>query len=195
MTLNPSPWLHHVWQRMARAVQQSFLGTSMVANVDDLRDWAARMRETPPALQVQTEVRLMATGMAIVAMLLCVERLFYLLSVPGALLNNVAALAPSRWCLIGPFALAIAGTVPHLWTLLFAPRLLGEKHFRTVASISCVLSAVAWFYLAVLAQGLDVGGLEWAYEVRMSMMLFVAGVNAVSVNSQQIREELNAAHD
>jgi hypothetical protein len=46
--------------------------------------------------------------------------------VPGALLNGVAALAPSRWCVIGPFAITIAGVLPHLFTLVFMPGLLGR---------------------------------------------------------------------
>lgn len=182
----------NIFKRFAEGVVQSFLGTAMLVRVDDLRRYIASAPSWPLD-QDRTEVRLQAGFITAVFLLLLFEPIFYIFAVPNALITRVSSLAYSPWCVIGAFGLAVVFTLPHLWTLMFRPDLLGRKVFRRWATFSALGAAVTWMVLANMAVRLDFGGLHWAYAIRAFVALFIGGIFAFSVNAQQMREHFNAA--
>ena len=173
--------------RMAKG----FFGTAMLMQVDELRRYIAAAPSLPID-QDRAEVRIQAAFITMVFLLLLVEPIFYLYAVPDALISRVSALAPSKWCVVGAFGLALLGALPHLWTLLWRPDLLQVQRYRVWAALSALLASIDWIVLANLAVPLDVGGLEWAYCIRALVTLCIAGIYGFSVNAQQMREHLNA---
>lgn len=179
--------------RMLRNLRDSFLGTAMLVHVDDLRRYIA-LAPSLPLDQDRAEVRLQAGFITGVFLLLLVEPIFYIFEVPGSMISRVSALAWSSWCVIGSFALSFLAALPHLFTLIFRPDLLAIRHPRRWAAFAALGAAVTWMVLANMAVPLDVGGLEWAYGIRAIVCLFIAGIFGFSVNAQQMREHLHAAH-
>lgn len=184
--------MHALFKRLGSGIAQSFLGTAMLVRVDDLRRYIASAPSLPID-QDRAEVRLQAGFIALVFMLLLAEPVFYIFTVPDALISRVSAMAYSRWCVVGAFGVAFLGAVPHLYTLIFRPDLLNHKAFRTAAAFSAVIAAITWIVLANRAVRLDVGALEWVYAIRALVSLCIAGIFAFSVNAQQMREHFDAA--
>lgn len=188
------PSLRAAWQRIRAGVAASVFGTAMIHTVADLR---AYVRQAPSFIRNQdrAEVRVQAIFIAAVFLLLLVEPLYYIHTVPGAMISKVASTAASRWFLTAAFALSFVGMLPHLWTLVCRPDLLAVQWYRIWATFSALGASITWVVLANLAVPMDVGGLEWAYGVRALATLCIAGIYAFSVNAQQLREVFNAPHD
>jgi len=191
---NQFHWMRSAWHRARASLAESFLGSSMLVHVDDLRRYIAAAPSLPHN-QDRAEVRLQASFITAVFLLLLAEPIYYIFTVPDAMLTRVTSLAWSRWCVVGSFGLCFLGAVPHLFTLLFRPDLLAVRHPRRWAAGAAVGAAVTWMVLANMAVPLDVGGVEGAYVIRAVVCLFIAGIFAVSVNAQQMREYINAAND
>lgn len=188
------PTFRAAWRRFTSSVAASVFGTAMLHRVDDLRRYVA----TSPSFvrdQDRAEVRVQAIFIAAVFLLLLIEPLYYIQTVPGALIGRVASTAPSRWCVVGAFALSFLAMLPHLWTLLFRPDLLGVLRYRVWATFAALGASVTWIVLATLAEPMDLGGLEWAYVIRALATICIAGIYAFSVNAQHLREVANAPHD
>ncbi|QHJ00128.1 hypothetical protein GT347_20370 [Xylophilus rhododendri] len=188
------PTFRAAWRRIVAAVATSVLGVAMLHTAEDLRRYVA---QAPSFVRNQdrAEVRVQAIFIAVIFLLLLVEPLYYVYTVPGAMIAKVASTAPSEWCITGAFGLCFASMLPHLWTLLFRPDLLDQKGYRIAATFSALGASVTWIVLANLAIPMDVGGLEWAYGIRALATLCIAGIYAFSVNSQQLREVMYAPHD
>lgn len=162
--------------------------------VSDLREYIAHAR-TVPADQNRAEVRIYAALTTAGFMLSMLEPMFYLLTVPEAMIARVASLAPSTWCVFAAFALCLCATVPHMFTLMFQPQSLGKRWPRRFAAYGTFGSAVTWIVLANLAYPMDVGGLEWAYFLRAVGSILVGLTYGFSVNADQGREALDATDD
>lgn len=184
--------MHNIFKRLGAGIAQSFLGTAMLVRIDDIRRYIAAAPSWPVD-QDRAEVRLQAAFIAVVFVLLLAEPIFYLFTVPDALISRVSSMAYSRWCVVGAFGIAFLCALPHLYTLIFRPDLLDHKMFRTAAAFAAVVAAITWIVLANRAVRLDVGGLEWAYAIRAVVSLCIAGIFGFSVNAQQMREHFNAA--
>lgn len=85
------------------------------------------------------------------------------------------------------FVVALLLTLPHAFSLIFLPRHLGCRWPRKLACAAAGLSAVIWFYLAVLAAPLDVGPLAVLYGGHVIQSVFLALLFAMSLNAQQLR--------
>lgn len=162
--------------------------------VCDLREFIAHSSAVPVD-QNRAEVRIYAALTTAGFMLSMLEPLFYLLTVPEAMIVRVASVAPSMWCVFAAFSLCLAATVPHLFALLFQPHSLGNRWPRRFAAYGTFGSAVTWLYLANLAYPMDVGGLEWAYALRALGSMLVGLTYGFSVNADQGREALDATND
>lgn len=184
--------MRNLIKHFAEGIAQSFLGTAMLVYVEDLKGYIAAAPSWPLD-QDRAEVRLQAAFITTVFLLLLAEPIFYIFSVPDALISRVSSLAYSRWCVVGSFAIAFVGALPHLYTLVFRSDLLDHKIYRRAAAFSAVLAGATWIVLANRAVRLDLGGLEWAYGIRAIAVLFIAGIFGVSVNAQQMREHFHAA--
>lgn len=145
--------------------------------------------------QNRAEVRIYAALTTAGFMLSMLEPMFYLLTVPEAMIVRVAGLAPSAWCVFAAFALCMCATLPHLVALILRPHTLARRWPRRFAAYGSFGSAVTWVYLANLAYPMDVGGLEWAYVIRAVGSIFVGLTYGFSVNADQGREALHAAND
>lgn len=188
------PSLRAAWRRIRAGIAASVFGTAMIHTVADLR---AYVRQAPSFVRNQdrAEVRVQAIFIAAVFLLLLVEPVYYLYTVPGAMISKVVSTAASRWLLTSAFGLSFLGMLPHLWTLVFRPDLLAVQWYRVAATLAALGASIAWVVLANLAEPMDVGGLEWAYGIRALATLCIAGIYAFSVNAQQLREFFNAPHD
>lgn len=162
--------------------------------VSEIRDFIAHSTSVP-ADQNRAEVRIYAALTTAGFMLSMLEPLFYLLTVPGALIVRVSSLAPSMWCVFAAFSLCLCATLPHLFALMFRPHTLGRRWPRRFAAYGTFGSAVTWIYLANLAYPMDVGGLEWAYFLRAVGSILVGLTYGFSVNADQGREAIDAAND
>jgi hypothetical protein len=182
----------NICKRLWEGIAQSFLGTAMLVHVDDLKRYIA-VAPSWPIDQDRAEVRLQAAFITTVFLLLLAEPIFYIFSVPDALISRVSSMAYSRWCVVGSFGIAFGGALPHLYTLVCRPDLLDHKIYRRAAAFSAVLASATWIVLANRAVRLDAGGLEWAYGIRAIAVLFIAGIFGASVNAQQLREHFHAA--
>lgn len=188
------PTFRAAWRRLTAGITAGVFGTAMLHRVDDLRRYVA----TSPSFvrdQDRAEVRVQAIFIAAVFLLLLIEPLYYIQTVPGALIGRVASTAPSRCCVVGAFALSFLAMLPHLWTLLFRPDLLGVLRYRVWATFAALGASITWIVLATLAEPMDLGGLEWAYVIRALATICIAGIYAFSVNAQHLREVVNAPHD
>jgi len=188
------PTFRAAWRRFASSIAASVFGTAMLHTVDDLRRYVARAPSLPVD-QDRAEVRIQAAFITAVFLLLLIEPVFYIFTVPDAPISKVAGLAPSRWCVIASFGGAFLATLPHMWTLLFRPDLLSEQRYRTWAALSAFAAGAVWIYLANLAHPLDVGWLEGAYAIRCMVCLCIGGIYAFSVNAQQMREAVDECND
>jgi len=188
------PTFRAAWRRLTTGLSASVFGTAMLHTVEDLRRYVAQAPSLP-ADQDRAEVRVQAIFIAMVFLLLLVEPLYYIHTVPGAMIARVASTAPSQWCVTGAFGVSFLAMVPHLWTLLFRADLLDRKGYRISATLAALGASVTWIVLANLAVPMDVGGLEWAYGIRALATLCIAGIYAFSINSQQLREVMHATHD
>jgi hypothetical protein len=184
--------MRNLIKHFAEGIAQSFLGTAMLVYVEDLKSYIAAAPSWPID-QDRAEVRMQAAFITTVFLLLLAEPIFYIFSVPDALISRVSSLAYSRWCVVGTFGIAFVAALPHLYTLVFRPDLLDHKIYRSAAAFGAVLAGATWIVLANRAVRLDLGGLEWAYGIRAVAVLFIAGIFGVSVNAQQLREHFHAA--
>lgn len=186
--------LRTAWQRLTAGITASVFGAELLHRVEDLRRYVAH---APSFIRDQdrAEVRVQAIFISAVYLLLLLEPLYYIYTVPGAMIARVSSTAPSVWCITGSFALCFVAMLPHLWTLIFRPDLLGQKRYRVWAAFAALGASVTWLVLANLAVPMDVGGLEWAYGIRALATLCIAGIYAFSVNAQQLREVAYAPHD
>lgn len=166
----------------------------MAPIVSDLRAYVAQASSVP-ANQNKTEVRIYAALTTVGFMLLLVEPIFYLYKVPGSIVSQVSSLAPSVWCIVACFGICLGMTIPHLFALLFRPDQLWRKWPRRFAAYAALGAAVTWIYLANLAMPLDAGAVEWAYAIRALGSMVIGLTYAFSVNAQQGRDILRAAHD
>ncbi|MCZ2498129.1 hypothetical protein GN316_15295 [Xylophilus sp. Kf1] len=187
-------WLRAGWRRLTSGLAASVFGAELLHRVEDLRRYVAH---APSFIRDQdrAEVRVQGIFIAVVYQLLLLEPLYYMYTVPGAMIARVASTAPSVWCITGSFVLCFLGMLPHLWTLVFRPDLLGQKRYRVWATFAALGAAITWLVLANLAVPMDVGGLEGAYGIRALATLCIAGIYAFSVNAQQLREVAYAPHD
>lgn len=159
--------------------------------VSDIREYVEQAVSLPKD-QNKAEVRIYAALTTIGFILLLVEPIFYLYTVPEAMITKVARLAPSVWCVSVAFLTCLLATLPHLVILIFRPDLLGNKWPRRFAAYATFGSAVTWLFLANLALPLDVGGLEWAYALRAVGSIVIGLTYGFSINAQQGREILKA---
>lgn len=167
----------------------------MIQTLDQARAYAQRAPSLP-ANQDRSEVRVYATLITIgLALLLC-EPIFYLLTVPDALISRVSQLAyPGPWVVAMVYGVALLGVVPHLGALCFAPRTLGAKWPRRAAGAAAWLAGFMWVYLAWKAYPLDYGLLWVAYAIRGIGSVSIAVAFGVSLNAQGLREVADAPQD
>lgn len=164
----------------------------MIHTLEEARAYARRAPSLP-ANADRSEVRVYATLITTgLALLLC-EPIFYLLTVPDALLSRVAQLAsPGAWIVVAVYGIALLGVLPHLVSLCFAPRTLSWRWPRCVAGVSAWLAGFMWVYLAWKSYPLDYGLLWVAYAIRGVGSVSIAIAFGVSLNAQGLREIANA---
>lgn len=163
--------------------------------VADLRRYAA-LAKSLPLDQDKSEVRIYAALLtAIAGYFLVAEPVFVLLVVPQSPIFRVASAAPSVWCVITAFLLCFLCLIPHLVSLVFAPRSLSKRWPRSLAAKASFGAAVIWLYLCNLSLPMDLGSIEWSYGLRAVCALMLAFSYGFSVNAQQGREILHAKAD
>jgi hypothetical protein len=162
----------------------------MTIQIDTPEKLAAWIRRSPslPVDQERVEVRIYASLMTAILLLLIIEPQLYLWDVEESLIYKVAALAPSPYLVAGLFTVGFLLILPHLIALLFLPRTLVVYWPRICATVGAFLVSVVWLYLSNLAVPLDLGALPLSYAVRSLVSTIMAGAYAFSVNAQQGRE-------
>lgn len=135
-----------------------------------------------PKDQQRFEVRLYA---AIVTFLFILSS-----AAPAMLVLFDPVKTPMHWFVSAMFWLSVALTIPHLFTLVFMPRLLSRRKPRLLAVWGATIAAFVWLFLGVHADPTQYGEdpSPWFYWLRALGCLLVAAIYAWSLNNQQLRE-------
>jgi len=119
------------------------------------------------------------------------ETVMYMLTVPTAMVHKVAGLSQiphSLFVFAGIFIGCALMTVPHFYSLCFAPDKLSRRLPRKLATRATMIASVAWAWLAALAMPLDAGMLPFMYFLNCAGCVIVGLVYGFSLNSQQLRK-------
>lgn len=169
-----------------------FCENPLYKSVDDIRHYAF-LSKNMPVEQDKAEVRMQSLFVTLIFVLLCLEPVFYILTVPGSMIARISLLAPSVWCIVASFSIASLATIPHMYALLTHSGPPNDQLFKIWAALASFGAALVWIYLANLAYPLDAGWLEWAYALRSAICLCIASIYGYSVNAQQMKEAIKNA--
>lgn len=148
--------------------------------------------EQAPAIPVdrdRAEVRIYATIVAGASCWSLVQPAFYILQTDSPL-ARVCLLTGAPWLIATIFLTAAAALLPHLFTLVFAPKKLYGVMPRKIAAAAMWVAAALWAYLANKANPLDMGHIAATYWVSSAGYLLVGGALGYSLNAQQALQKL-----
>ena len=112
----------------------------------------------------------------------------YVFQISPSMLFKVATMAHGHHLIGILFTTALVLLLPHALALLFLPEKLAHRLPRKLATLSAVIAAMTWAYLAILAMPLDTGAPLFGLYLRESAVSFgLAFLYAVSLNSQLLR--------
>lgn len=163
------------------------LTISEAGTIDE--SWGQRL----PPNQDKAEVRFYAvvlTGFFIADLL---EPIIYGAGVSASMLFRVIALTHFPMLVLALFGLLAALVMPHFVSLLFMPRFLACRAPRKMACAAACCTALLWAWLGTLAQPLDAGALPYLYWFKAAGTALLAGVFALSLNTQLLRKVVDEA--
>ena len=160
---------------------------SSAPTADQIRRHVAAANVPTPAQQDRLEVRLLTIYVTLAFANDLVGPITYIYQVAPSMLFKVAALAHATWVIGALFLAALLMVLPHAFALVFLPRSLSCRWPRKLACLAAAVTALTWFYLAVLARPLDAGPLPFLYGRQSVESLFLSLLFAVSLNAQQLR--------
>lgn len=167
----------------------------MARLITDVAAWIKRapsFHTDQNRIEVRVYAALITTGLA----LLLLEPIFYLLTVPEALISKVATLVPpSHWVVPLVYCLALVAVLPHLFTLYFMPSMLSRRWPRCMAAWAAFGAGAMWIFMAWKAYPLDYGLLFVAYSVRAVASVSIAVAYAISINAQDLRGHVDSTQD
>ena len=162
--------------------------TTHTPTEEQLRSHLAAANIPTPREQDRLEVRLLTIYVTLAFANDLVGPITYIYQIAPSMLFKVASLSHAAVGIGALFVLALLLVLPHAFALVFLPRSLALRWPRKLACLAAALTALTWFYLAVLAVPLDAGPLSFLYGRQSLESLFLALLFAVSLNAQQLRK-------
>lgn len=140
-----------------------------------------------PTDQGRVEIRIMAAVITLFFIGGCIQPVWLLVTQAPTPLVRIMMVSQVPIGVATLFLLAALAALPHLWALVLHPEQLACKWPRKLATAGAALGSLLWIYVGNLSIPLDSPTLIYFLK-SFGCAVFVGGVYAFSLNSQQVRQ-------